>query len=140
MSYDLKRFTYQQDLYYDTAREELLSGRKRGHWMWYMFPQIAGLGESPISKHYAIRDLGEARAFLANDVLRHNLIDLCTILVILPCDDPGEIFCYPDDLKLRSCMTLFEQADPSIPVFAEVLEKFFGGKRDDRTLKLLEVE
>ena len=138
MSYDLERFIFEQKLYFDTARDELLSGRKRGHWMWYMFPQIAGLGQSPVSKHYAICDIGEARAFLRDEMLRSNLTELCTILLILPEDDPAEIFSYPDDLKLCSSMTLFEAAEPENTVFSEVLDKFFGGKRDVTTLKILE--
>lgn len=138
MTYDLERYLYEQDLYFDTAREELLSGRKRGHWMWYIFPQIAGLGETAISRHYAIRDIGEARAFLANDTLRRNLTELCTILLIIAQDDPSEVFSYPDDLKLRSSMTLFEAADPTLTVFGEVLDKFYGGVRDARTLEILQ--
>ena len=137
MEYDLQRFLYEQAINHDIAREELLSGRKRGHWMWYTFPQIAGLGESNISKHYAIKSLGEARAYIANETLRSNLIELSTILLIIPNSDPEEIFCYPDDLKLRSCMTLFEYVAPEIPVFWEVTEKFFGGERDQRTLEII---
>lgn len=135
--YDLGRFLYEQDINHEIAMEELLSGRKRGHWMWYTFPQIAGLGESEISRYYAIKSIGEARAYMQNETLRGHIVQLATILLIIPDNDPSEVFCYPDDMKLRSSMTLFDYVCPEQTVFYEVLEKFFGGERDERTLKII---
>ena len=135
--FDLGRFLYEQDINHDIAREELLSGRKRGHWMWYTFPQIIGLGESDISIYYSIKSIAEARAYMENETLRSNIIELSTILLIIPDNDPSEVFCYPDDMKLKSSMTLFDFICPEQPVFYEVLEKFFGGERDEKTLAIL---
>jgi uncharacterized protein (DUF1810 family) len=135
--FDLGRFLYEQDINHDIARDELLSGRKRGHWMWYTFPQIIGLGESDISIYYSIKSIAEARAYMENETLRSNIIELSTILLIIPDDDPSEVFCYPDDMKLKSSMTLFDFICPEQPVFYEVLEKFFGGERDEKTLAIL---
>ena len=135
--FDLGRFLYEQDINHDIAREELLSGRKRGHWMWYTFPQIIGLGESDISIYYSIKSIAEARAYMENETLRSNIIELSTILLIIPENDPSEVFCYPDDMKLKSSMTLFDFICPEQPVFYEVLEKFFGGERDEKTLAIL---
>ena len=135
--FDLGRFLYEQDINHEIAKEELLSGRKRGHWMWYTFPQIIGLGESEISKYYAIKSIEEARAYMENETLRSNLVELCVILLIIPDDDPSEVFCYPDDMKLKSSMTLFDYVSPEQPVFYEVLEKFFGGERDEKTLGII---
>ena len=136
-NFDLQRFLYEQDINHDIAKEELLSGRKRGHWMWYTFPQIIGLGESDISKYYAIKSIAEAKAYMENETLRANITELCVILLIIPDDDPSEVFCYPDDMKLKSCMTLFDYVAPDQPVFYEVLEKFFGGERDEKTLAII---
>lgn len=135
--FDLGRFLYEQDINHEIARDELLSGRKRGHWMWYTFPQIIGLGESDISIYYSIKSIAEARAYMENETLRSNIIELSTILLIIPDDDPSEVFCYPDDMKLKSSMTLFDFICPEQPVFYEVLEKFFGGERDEKTLAIL---
>lgn len=135
--FDLGRFLYEQDINHDIAREELLSGRKRGHWMWYTFPQIIGLGESDISIYYSIKSIAEACAYMENETLRSNIIELSTILLIIPDNDPSEVFCYPDDMKLKSSMTLFDFICPEQPVFYEVLEKFFGGERDEKTLAIL---
>ena len=134
--YDLERFLYEQSINHDIAKEEILSGRKRQHWMWYTFPQLLGLGESKISVYYAIKSIGEAKAYIANETLRGNLVELCTLLLIIPQNDPSEVFCYPDDMKLKSSMTLFELCAPEIPVFSEVLDKFFGGERDEKTVEI----
>ena len=136
-NFDLGRFLYEQDINHEIARDELLSGRKRGHWMWYTFPQIIGLGESDISVYYSIKSIEEARAYMENETLRSNIIELSTVLLIIPDNDPSEVFCYPDDMKLKSSMTLFDFIAPEQPVFYEVLEKFFGGERDEKTLAIL---
>ncbi len=132
----LSRFHEAQRRDYAQALAEIRAGRKRSHWIWYIFPQIQGLGYSSTSQYYAIRDLDEARAYLADPVLRARLLEISQALLALPCSDPGEVMGYPDDLKLRSSMTLFELAEPECPVFPAVLEKFFGGQRDKRTLAL----
>lgn len=136
--YDLQRFIYEQSINHDIAKAEILSGRKREHWMWYTFPQLLGLGKSKISVYYAIKSIDEAKAYIQNDTLRSNLVELCTLLLIIPQNDPSEVFCYPDDMKLKSSMTLFELCSPEIPVFGEVLDKFFGGERDSKTLEIYE--
>lgn len=134
---DLKRFKDAQKGDYETALAEIKAGRKRSHWMWYIFPQIAGLGMTEISKHYAIKDIQEATDFLLDQELGMHLTDICKALLQLETNDAYEIFGSPDNLKLRSSMTLFDAVPATFPVFAQVLEKFFGGRRDERTLELL---
>ena len=136
MAYDLSRFHRAQRSDYPTALAEIRAGRKRSHWIWYIFPQIQGLGFSSTSQYYALADLGEARAYLADEVLRERLLEISGALLTLPDSDPTSVMGYPDDLKLKSSMTLFELADPSCPVFGAVLDKFFGGERDRRTIRL----
>ena len=136
MAYDLSRFHKAQRMDYAAALSEIRAGRKRSHWIWYIFPQIQGLGFSSTSQYYAIRDLGEARAYLDDPVLREHLLEISGALLELPCSDPTAVMGYPDDLKLKSSMTLFELADPDCPVFPAVLEKFFAGERDKRSVRL----
>ena len=135
--YDLSRFLEAQKNAYDTALREIRAGRKRSHWMWYIFPQIQGLGYSAMAQHYAIRDLGEAREYLQHPLLGPRLIEISTALLALDESDPRRVMGSPDDLKLRSCMTLFQCAAPDQPVFGKVLDKFYGGKPDGRTLEIL---
>ena len=132
----LSRFHEAQRRDYAQALSEIRAGRKRSHWIWYIFPQIRGLGYSSTSQYYAIRDLDEAKAYLADPVLRARLLEISEALLALPCSDPSEVMGYPDDLKLKSSMTLFELAEPECPVFGAVLDKFFGGRRDERTVAL----
>ena len=134
---DLQRFEVAHRQYIDTALRELSRGRKTSHWMWWIFPQIVGLGQSHISYEYAIRSLEEAKAFLEHPVLGGNLRSCCRTLLALPQNDVTAIFGSPDDLKLRSCMTLFSQAAPEDPLFPQVLDKFYGGNRDERTIEIL---
>ncbi|MBQ6465459.1 MAG: DUF1810 domain-containing protein [Oscillospiraceae bacterium] len=136
MSYDLSRFHRAQSRDYAEALAEIRAGRKRSHWIWYIFPQIQGLGFSSTSQFYAITDLGEAKAYLADPLLRERLLEISGALLELPSSDPSAVMGYPDDLKLKSSMTLFELADPDCPVFPAVLEKFYGGERDRRTIRL----
>ena len=105
--------------------------------MWYIFPQIAGLGRSSMSQFYSIADLNEARAYLENPVLGAHTLELCQVLLALDTNNPVEVFHWPDTLKFKSCMTLFEKADPNQKVFGMLLDKFFGGKRDRGTLECL---
>ena len=135
--YDLSRFLEAQKNSYDTALREIKTGRKRSHWMWYIFPQIRGLGYSAMAQHYAIRDLGEAREYLRHPVLGPRLIEISEALLALDGSDPSRVMGSPDDLKLRSCMTLFQCAAPDQPVFGKVLDKFYGGSPDGRTMEIL---
>ena len=134
---DLQRFKDAQHKDYETALAEVKAGRKRSHWMWYIFPQIAGLGATEISKHYAIADLQEATDYLMDQELGHRLTEICKALLALDTNDANAIFGSPDDLKLRSCMTLFDAVPATFPVFAQVLDKFYNGKKDERTLQRL---
>ena len=136
MAADLSRFLKAQEQDYEQALREIRSGRKRSHWMWYIFPQIQGLGFSPTAQYYAIRDLQEARDYLAHPVLGARLKEISSALLDLNGLSTSEIFGYPDDLKLRSSMTLFRMADLNEPVFLEVLEKYYDGKPDARTVEL----
>ena len=134
---DLSRFTEAQERTFDTALEEIRQGRKRSHWMWFIFPQLSGLGSSPTAAYYALSGTGEAEAFLADPYLGENLKRICGALLELETDDPQEVFCCPDDLKLRSCLTLFSLVSPSPSLFDRLLEKFYDGQKDERTLSLL---
>ncbi|HIZ79312.1 MAG TPA: DUF1810 domain-containing protein [Candidatus Lachnoclostridium stercorigallinarum] len=137
MEYDLSRFLKAQEESYGRALREIRRGRKTGHWMWYIFPQLRGLGMSRTSWYYGISGLEEAKAFLSHPVLGNHLLEISGVLLELPSDDAGEVFGFPDDRKLRSSMTLFACADPDQPMFPAVLGKFFGGSPDERTLELL---
>ena len=112
MSYDLSRFHRAQPRDYDQALSEIRAGRKRSHWIWYIFPQIQGLGYSSTAQFYAIQDLSEAKAYLADPVLRERLLEISGALLGLESSDPSAVMGYPDDLKLRSSMTLFALAEP----------------------------
>ena len=133
----LNRFIEAQDGVYERALEEIKNGRKKTHWMWYIFPQIKGLGMSEVSKYYGIDNLEEAKAYLNNDVLGFRLREISTELLTLDIDNPEDIFGSIDSMKLKSSMTLFESASGE-ELFGLVLEKFYGGKRDERTILLLE--
>jgi uncharacterized protein (DUF1810 family) len=138
VDHDLERFVTAQDSggTYEAAVGELRSGRKRGHWMWFVFPQIAGLGFSSTAQHYAISGLDEARAYLAHPVLGPRLVEAARALLGLPGADPVAVLGSVDALKLRSSMTLFAQASDE-PVFRQVLDKFYDGSEDDATLTRL---
>ncbi len=136
MASDLSRFLKAQEYDYEQALREIRGGRKRSHWMWYIFPQIQGLGFSSTAQYYAIRDLQEARDYLAHPVLGARLKEISSALLDLEGLSASEIFGYPDDLKLRSSMTLFRLADLNEPIFLEVLEKYYNGEPDSRTVDL----
>ena len=136
MASDLSRFLKAQEHDYERALGEIRAGRKRSHWMWYIFPQIHGLGFSSTAQYYAICDLQEAKDYLAHPVLGARLKEISSALLDLEGLSASEIFGYPDDLKLRSCMTLFRMADLNEPIFLEVLEKYYDGKPDSRTVEL----
>ena len=132
--FDLQRFVAAQAPVYAQVTAELAAGRKRSHWMWFVFPQLKGLGRSAMAQHYGIASPAEARAYWAHPLLGPRLAQ-CTGLV-LAIDGPSvhEIFGSPDDLKFRSCMTLFAQATGE-PLFTRALEKYFGGEADPRTVE-----
>lgn len=136
MAYDLSRFLKAQALSYNVALSEIQTGRKLSHWIWFIFPQLKGLGRSHTARFYGIEDLEEARAYLADTTLRSRLLEISQALLKLADSDIGNIMGYPDDLKLRSSMTLFHLADPSCDVFQKVLDKYFGGIPDENTLAL----
>ena len=137
MASDLSRFLNAQERDYARALSEIRSGRKRSHWMWYIFPQIQGLGFSSTAQYYAIRDLDEAKEYLAHPVLGERLKEISSALLELEGLSASEIFGYPDDLKLRSSMTLFRLADLDCDIFEKVLEKYYDGKPDDRTVNII---
>lgn len=134
---DLERFTRAQHGVYQQALAEVRAGRKDSHWMWFIFPQLAGLGRSATAQRYAVADLDEAGEYLADPVLGQRLVEITTALLAQPNRDPGQVFGYPDDLKLCGSMTLFAQVPGANPVFAQVIAEFFGGRPDQATLSLL---
>lgn len=134
---DLQRFVEAQETTYARALAEIRSGRKQSHWMWFVFPQMRGLGYSSMAQHYGIQSKEEAAAYLRHPVLGKRLQEISSVLLLLPSSDAHQIFGSPDDLKLRSCMTLFASVPNAPVVFEDVLQKFFGGKKDEATLRLL---
>ncbi len=133
----LDRFTEAQARNYHDALTEIRSGRKRSHWMWYVFPQIQGLGFSETARFYALQDAREAAAYLAHPVLGPRLREISHALLGLDSTNARAIMGSPDDLKLRSCMTLFATLPGADPVFQQVLDRFYGGARDEQTLRIL---
>jgi uncharacterized protein (DUF1810 family) len=135
--FDFEDFALAQEATFPAALAELKAGHKETHWMWFIFPQIAGLGSSSMAKRFAIKSCAEARAYLRHPVLGERLIQCCHALLSVEGRSASEILGYPDDVKLRSSMTLFSLADPSEPVFREVIKKYFGGEFDQRTVELV---
>jgi len=137
---DLIRFLDAQDQIYAQVVEELTNGRKQTHWMWFIFPQIAGLGRSTMTQHYAIRDLDQARRYLADSILGHRLREVVRLMINHNGKSALEILGSPDDMKLRSSLTLFREAasnESDRALFTEALDQFYGGEADARTLELL---
>jgi uncharacterized protein (DUF1810 family) len=135
--YDLNRFLEAQEDDYEQALLEIKNGQKRTHWMWYIFPQVDGLAFSSTSKRYAIKSIMEARAYLAHPVLGSRLLECAEAVVHLEGRSATDIFGSPDDMKLRSCATLFACASPPASVFERLLEKYYPSGRDEQTLRLL---
>ncbi len=135
--YELSRFVRAQKHVYADALSEITNGRKRTHWMWFVFPQLAGLGVSATSKRYAIATVDEARAYLDHPILGPRLLECSESLLRVEGRSATAILGTPDDLKLRSCATLFASVSPPGSVFDRVLEKYYGGARDPKTLRLL---
>jgi uncharacterized protein (DUF1810 family) len=136
-NFDLERFIKAQENSFETALQEIKNGCKRSHWMWFIFPQIRGLGRSAMAERYGICGIDEAKAYFAEPTLGTRLIQISEALLELPNNNATEIFGSPDDMKLKSCMTLFAAADSTSSVFQFVLDKYFAGQRDDKTLNLL---
>lgn len=135
-SFNAEKFLEAQAMDYEDALREIRNGRKTSHWIWYIFPQIKGLGRSGTSEYYAIQHLDEAKEYLQNDLLRKRLIEISEAL--LNCGgNIRDIMGFPDDMKVRSSMTLFHVADPTIEVFQKVLDKFYDGKPDGRTFGII---
>ena len=134
---DLNRFTEAQKNDYETALAEVKRGRKQSHWMWYIFPQIAGLGFSSTSKFYAIKDAAEAENYLAHPILGNRLIEISNALLEVEGKTASQIFGSPDDAKLKSSMTLFGALENTNPVFQKVLDKYFDSAKDRKTLELI---
>lgn len=135
----LERFVKAQEQSYGQALREIQNGRKRSHWMWYIFPQIQGLGHSPTAQYYAVRDQAEAKSYMAHPVLGSRLLEISGELLRLKSSNVREVLGSPDDMKLKSSMTLFETVSDE-PVFGRVLDKFFAGERDMLTLDFLKKE
>lgn len=133
----LQRFIHAQEDSYETALAEIKGGRKRSHWMWYIFPQIKGLGYSETSKFYAIKDIEEAEDYLSHPVLGNRLIEICNALLALEGAHANQIFGSPDDLKLKSSMTLFSSIPNTNKVFQLILDEFYNGTKDSKTVELL---
>ena len=134
---NLERFVEAQAPVYDQALRELRAGRKQSHWMWFVFPQIAGLGHSAMAQHYAIQNLAEARAYLVHPLLGARLRESCQAVMNVQGKTAHDIFGSPDDMKFRSCLTLFAQAAPDETLFHDLREKYFGGEVDPLTLQKL---
>lgn len=140
MSYEMSRFVQAHQADYQRALSEIRSGKKVSHWMWYIFPQVKGLGRSPASEYYGIQDLDEAKAYLADPVLGKHLIEICDALLSLDSNDATDVMGQPDDKKLRSSMTLFDAAAEGSDIFQRVLDQYYGGEKDRRTLRILGIE
>ena len=139
MNYEISRFMKAHQSDYQRALTEIKNGKKVSHWMWYIFPQLKGLGCSFTSEYYGIQDLDEAKAYLADPILGRHLIEICNALLSLDTNDATEVMGRPDDRKLKSSMTLFDAATESSDVFQLVLDKYYNGKKDYRTLKMLDI-
>lgn len=136
--HNLERFIKAQENAYDCALSELQRGAKRSHWIWYIFPQLTGLGRSSTAEKYGIHSLDEGRAYMAHPVLGSRMVECCRAILAVEGKSASAIMGYPDDLKLRSSMTLFSLVDDKLPEFLAVLEKYYDGEADERTIQLIE--
>lgn len=135
--YNLQRFTDAQEGVFQRALKEIKNGRKQSHWMWFIFPQVAGLGFSETTKFYAIKDIAEAGQYLQHPVLGSQLIEISQALLDIEGKTANQIFGSPDDLKLKSSMTLFSLLPDANPVFESVIKKYYNGTKDVRTLGIV---
>lgn len=139
MNYDMSRFLEAHESDYQKALNEIKNGKKVTHWIWYIFPQLKGLGQSRMSEYYGIQNLEEAKVYLSNPLLRTHLIEICEVLLSLNTDNIVAVMGKPDDKKLKSCMTLFDMAKDSLEIFQMILDKYYNGKKDYRTIKKLRI-
>jgi len=137
MNHNLERFVDAQKNSYSAALHEISAGSKRSHWIWYIFPQLKGLGRSSNAERYGLLDIDEANAYLQHPILGPRLIEISRALLELKTSDPSLVMGYPDDIKLKSSMTLFAAVPGADPVFEKVLKKYYSGSLDARTLQLL---
>lgn len=137
MEYNLDRFVLAQERDFYKALLEIKNGSKCSHWMWYIFPQLKGLGHSAMSEFYGISDIDEAKKYLENDYLRGNLLRICNALLYSDNSDVDKIFEYPDNLKLKSSMTLFDYVSEEGNIYSQILDSFFNGERDVITMDLI---
>lgn len=135
----IDKFIKAQEKDYELALNEIKSGKKRSHWIWYIFPQLSSLGFSSTAKYYGIKDLEEAKEYLENDILKSHLEEITNELLMLPSYDILSIVGYPDNLKINSCMTLFYLASNN-ELYKKVIDKYYNSKMDENTIKLLEVQ
>ncbi len=138
-NYNLQRFIDAHQTSFENALQEIKNGKKITHWMWYIFPQLKGLGKSYTSQYYAIGSMDEAREYFNNELLKEHTLKLLNALIELKTTDATDVFGKPDDWKLRSSMTLFALAVPEEKLFIQVLDKFFDGKMDGRTKHMLNI-
>ncbi|MDO9478488.1 MAG: DUF1810 domain-containing protein [Pseudohongiella sp.] len=136
--YELTRFVAAQELHYSVALQELRQGKKESHWMWFIFPQIAGIGYSQIARHFAISSTSEASAYLMHPLLGQRLLECCEAVLAIDSKTAHEIFGSPDDLKLHACVTLFSSVSPTGSVFHQIIDKYFAGKKHMKTVSCLE--
>ena len=134
----LNHFLSAQQSIYPQVLKELRNAKKTTHWIWFIFPQIEGLGHSSTAKYYSIKSIDEANKYLAHPILRERLLECANIILKLDGKSADEIFGYPDNLKLRSCMTLFNFVAPEEKVFADILKKYFAGESDEQTISILQ--
>ena len=134
---DLQRFLDAQKNTYSDALSEIKNGKKQSHWMWFIFPQVQGLGNSEYARRYAIKDLEEATEYLNHPDLSARLVEISNAMLQANHNNATALLGKPDDMKLHSSMTLFSLAEGADPVFEQVLKKFFGGKKDEKTLRIL---
>ena len=135
---NLNRFISAQETIYPLVIKELQNGKKTSHWMWFIFPQIEGLGQSSTAKYYSIKSINEAKEYIDHPILGKRLLECSNIILKIGCGSVEDIFGYPDYLKLKSCMTLFNYAAPKQKVFADVLNKYFAGEQDEQTISILQ--
>ena len=135
--YNLNRFIDQQKTYYDIALKEIKKGYKSSHWMWFIFPQLKGLGTSKMAEYYGLNGIEEAKAYYDNNYLKNNLLEISKALLVVENKSINYILGYPDNLKLKSCMTLFELVDKDEQVFKDILDKYYLGERDEKTIELV---
>jgi len=136
--FNLSRFIAAQEGHYEDVVSEIAAGQKRSHWMWYIFPQVEGLAPSSMSRRYSIKSIDEALAYLGHPVLGHRLLECAEAVLGVQGRSAAEIFGFPDYLKLRSCVTLFASVQPANSVFQRILDRYYDGVADDKTLRILE--